>query len=123
MKNLNYYSEIPVSFPNKDNYTTTYYYKRGILKAIKKQFDESFNPPKNCVEEKVIDEKSYDEHLSLYLQEKVKLEKEFRLDLISEFNLGNHPKANLLFDKSWEVSGGNFEDVVGYFSDLIELIK
>lgn len=124
MKPLDYYQTTSVSIPKKDDYMTIYYYKKGVLVAVKKQFDEDFISPKNCVEEKVLDEVSYDAHMKHYQEDALRLQEEFRRDLIKKYNMTEHPKANRLFNKAWEYgSSSGLWDVEDYFMSLIELFQ
>lgn len=122
MKPFSYYRKTSVAFPNKEDYMTIYYYRKGTMVGMKKQFDDNFEPPTNCVEEKVLDEVSYNAHLKHYREENLRLQEEFRRDLIAKYNMNRHPKANAIFDKAWEIGcGAGYEEVEGYFSDLVEL--
>ena len=123
MKPLSYYQTTSVSIPKQDDYMTIYYYKKGVMVGMKRQFETDFQPPKNCVEEQVLDEISYNAHLKLYQEEIKRLEEEFREDLIEKYKMTHHPKANKLFDKAWDIGyAGGLAEVEGYFIDLIELI-
>ena len=103
---------------------TIYYYKKGVMVGMKRQFDDDFQPPKNCVEEKVLDEVSYNAHLNHYYEEQDKLKNQFREDLIAEYHMTNHPKANKIFDKAWELGHSKgHEEVEYYFCDFVELFK
>jgi hypothetical protein len=124
MKDYSYYQTTSVSIPRKDEYTTTYYYKKGVMVGMKKQFDEDFTPPKNCVEEKVLDQISYNAHAKHYGDEILRLQNEFRNDLIAKYNMTNHPKANKLFDKAWDIGCSlGYSAVEDYFIDLLELFQ
>ena len=87
------------------------------------KIEDDFQPPKKCVEEKVLDEVSYNAHLKHYYDEQDKLKNQFRDDLIAEYNMVNHPKANKIFDKAWELGKRNHEEVEYYFQDLVEFFK
>ena len=102
MKPYVYYQTTSVSIPRQDDYMTIYYYKKGVMVGMKRQFETDYEPPKNCVEEKVLDEVSYNSHMKHYNEERLRLEKEFREDLIDKYKMTNHPKANQLFDKAWD---------------------
>ena len=92
--------------------------------GMKRQFDDDFQPPKNCVEEKVLDEISYNAHRKHYSEELKRLQEEFRRDLIAEYKMTGHPKADKLFNKAWDMGCSNgLQDVEYYFQDLIELFK
>jgi hypothetical protein len=124
MKPLAYYQTTSVSIPKKDDYMTIFYYRKGVMVGMKVgKIEDDFKPPKNCVEEKVLDELSYNAHLKHYYEEQDRLKNEFQTDLIAEYDMTNHPKANKIFDKSWELGKGNYEEVEYYFQDLVELFN
>ena len=86
--------------------------------------EDDFQPPKNCVEERVLDEVSYNSHMKHYQEENLRLQEEFRKDLIAEYKMTHHPKANKLFDKAWDMGcAGGPEEVEYYFRDLVELFR
>jgi hypothetical protein len=86
--------------------------------------EDDFQPPKNCVEEKVLDEISYNAHRKHYQEETLRLQEEFRKDLIDKYELTNHPKANKIFNKAWDMGcAGELEEVEYYFQDLIEFLE
>ena len=124
MKPLSYYQTTSVSIPKQDDYTTIYYYKQGVMVGMKRQFENDFQPPKNCVEEKVLDESSYNAHMKHYQEENLRLQNEFRRDLIKKYCMNNHPKANKLFNKAWDIGcSGGLEEVEYCFCDLLELFQ
>jgi hypothetical protein len=125
MKPLSYYKETSVSMPKQDDYMTTYYYKKGVMVGMKvgKQ-DDSFQPPKNCVEEKVLDEISFNAHLKHYREENLRFQEEFRSDLLEKYYMSNHPKANAAFNKAWDMGCSlGYGEVEGYFQDFVELFR
>jgi hypothetical protein len=122
MKPYAYYQTTSVSIPKQDDYMTIYYYKKGVMVGMKRQFETDYEPPKNCVEERVLDEVSYNSHMKHYQEENLRLQEEFRKDLIAEYKMTHHPKANKLFDKAWDMGcAGGPEEVEYYFRDLVEL--
>jgi hypothetical protein len=122
MKPLSYYKETSVSIPKQDDYMTIYYYRKGVMVGMKRQFDTDFEPPKKCVEEKVLDEISYNAHMKLYQEENLRLQDEFRRDLIAKYGMTNHPKANAIFDKAWDIGcSSGLESVDYYYADIMEL--
>jgi hypothetical protein len=124
MKPLSWYQKTSVSIPKQDDYMTIYYYRKGVMVGMKRQFDDDFQPPKNCVEEKVLDEVSYNAHLNHYYEEQDKLKNQFRKDLIAEYHMTDHPKANKIFDKAWELGHSKgHEEVEYYFCDFVELFR
>jgi hypothetical protein len=124
MKPYAYYRTTSVSIPLKDDYMTIYYYKKGVMVGIKKQFETDYEPPKGCVEEKVLDEVSYSAHMKHYEEENKRLKDEFRRDLIAEYEMTNHPKANKIFDKAWELGrSSGYKEIEYYFQDLVSIVK
>ena len=124
MKPFSYYQTTSVSIPKQDDYTTIYYYKQGLMVGMKRQFETDYEPPKNCVEEKVLDENSYNAHMKHYQEENLRLQNEFRRDLIKKYKIVNHPKANKLFNKAWDIGcSGGLEEVEYCFCDLLELFQ
>ncbi len=124
MKPFSYYEQNSVSVPTKEKYMTIYYYRKGVMVGMKRQFDDDFEPPIGCVEEKVLDEVSYLAHMKLYQETNKKLQEEFRDDLIEKYQMTNHPKAIKLFNKAWDMGcSGGLQEVEYYFQDLVELFE
>ena len=124
MKPLSYYQNTSVAIPRKTDYMTIYYYRKGVMIGIKTQFGDEFIPPKNCVEEQILDEISYNAHVKLYREEVVRLQNEFRKDLIAKYNMSNHPKSDKLFNMAWDFGGSlGYDAVEDYFSNLINLFQ
>jgi hypothetical protein len=123
MKPYDYYRTTSISIPKQDDYMTIYYYKKGVMVGMKVgKIEDDFQPPKNCVEEKVLDEVSYGAHMKHYHEETKRLQEEFRKDLIAEYKMSHHPKADKLFNKAWDMGcAGGLEEVEYYFRDLVEL--
>lgn len=124
MKPYSYYKTSSVSIPKRYDYMTIYYYRNGLMIGMKKQFDADFIPPEKCIDEQVFDKISYDAHVKHYREENLRLQQEFRKDLIAKYNMTGHPKADKLFDKAWEFAGSLGHPVVDeYFESLIDIIQ
>jgi hypothetical protein len=124
MKPFSYYQTTSVSIPKKDDYMTIYYYRKGVMVGMKRQFDADFEPPKGYVEERVLDEVSYNAHMKHYQEENLRLQEEFRRDLIEEYKMTGHQRANKIFDKAWDMGiSSGLQEVEFYFQDLIGLFK
>jgi hypothetical protein len=92
--------------------------------GMKRQFDDEFQPPENCVEEYVLDEVSYNAHLKHYHEENKRLQDEFRRDLIEEYGMTDHPKADKIFNKAWDMGSSlGYQSIQEYFEDFVELFK
>ena len=124
MKPFSYYQKTSVSIPKEDDYMTIYYYRKGVMVGMKRQFDDEFQPPKNCVQEYVLDEVSYNSHLKHYHEEKKRLQDEFRRDLIEHYGITEHPKADKIFNKAWDMGcSSGYQAIQDYFEDFVELFK
>jgi hypothetical protein len=125
MKPLSYYRETTVSIPRQDDYMTIYYYRKGVMVGMKVgKLEDDFQPPKNCVEEKVLDEVSYNSHMKHYQEEVKRLQDEFCEDLIVKYEMSHHPKADKFFNKAWDMGcSGGLGEVEYYFQDLVELFQ
>lgn len=52
------------------------------------------------------------------------LEAEFRRDLEVEYHMVDHPKAELLYGKAWQMGhDAGLHEVANAYSDLVELVK
>jgi hypothetical protein len=125
MKPFSYYQTTSVAIPKKDDYMTIYYYRKGVMVGMKVgKVDDDFVSPKGCVEERVLDEVSYNAHLKHYHEEIVRLQNEFRRDLISKYGMVSHSRADKIFEKAWELAGGSdLRDVEDNFMSLVELVR
>lgn len=123
MKRFSYYETPMVSRPDEEYYITKFYYKKGKLILTKKGccFEEDFTAPEGCIEEQSLDEISYQYHLDLYRQEILRLQKEFKKDLLEKYWMTGHPIAEEYFSIAWEFGSGQFKDVEYYFERLIGL--
>lgn len=64
------------------------------------------------------------DEVKAYRAKTKEMEALFKKDLFEEFEIVEHPKRELLFSKSWELShDSGLEEVYYTFSDLFELIK
>lgn len=60
---------------------------------------------------------------ALHRNDDARLVEQFRADLIEELGLTEHPKANLLYAKAWEMGHScGLSEVVNYAEDLVELV-
>jgi len=124
MKPYSYYSSPIAEFPNKANYTVKYYYKKGKLLCVKKPFADLDEIPSEAVEETVFDEEGYEMHRKLWLSEKIKLEEEFKADLIRDAGLESSEKTDKCFSMAWDYGcSQGLREVHDYFIELAQLLK
>ena len=101
-----------------------YYYKRGKLICVKKPFCEVTEVPPGSVEEVIFDEDGYNLHWQAYTTEKIKLEEEFKRDLIESSGLHDAEIAEKCFSMAWDYGcSGGLKEVHEYFDELIQLTK
>lgn len=66
----------------------------------------------------------YRERAAAYYARTAALEAEFRCDLELAYNMIGHPKADLLYFKSWEKGhSAGLHEVANVYSDLVELVQ
>lgn len=66
----------------------------------------------------------YDRDCKHYRENGGKLMDQFRSDLEAEYEMTDHPKASLLWEKAWERGhSGGFSDVYSAYADMVELVK
>lgn len=120
MKDQEYYTNVPVKYPSKKDYETTYYYKNGKLVG---KFPDVLDSKDYSVKEVLLDDVAYRQALIDYTKASSLLHQEFRDDLLEHLGITDHPKAGLLFDKAWERghSDGLYY-VVQVAEDLVELL-
>lgn len=59
-----------------------------------------------------------------YNQEVSSLEQEFRNDLEAYYDMTNHPKADRLYNKAWDMGhASGLLEVANYYENLVELVK
>lgn len=59
-----------------------------------------------------------------YYAEEVRLIRNFKNDLETEFKMQDHPKAELLYAKAWaQGHSSGLHEVYYAYSDLVELVK
>lgn len=59
-----------------------------------------------------------------YQAEEARLHDEFRRDALAELEITDHPKADLLFSKAWEMGHAyGYSEVWSYMQDLVDLVR
>ena len=75
-------------------------------------------------EVKVFEEELYRKAMADYTDEACKRQNAFRQDLLEELGITNHPKAELLISKAWELGhSSGYNEVVNWAWDLVDLIR
>lgn len=118
--------------PRKNEFQTTYWYKQGRCVYIQK-FGEPIQvigdadfsiEYVNCVKEVVLDEAAYRAASKAYNSEDSILLEQFKTDLMNELGWMNHPLAEKLYNKAWEMShSSGLEEVYTRAMDLADLVE
>lgn len=123
MKPYPYYTNLVTEFPSKSNYTVKYYYLKGRLVLTKRPFSEVEETPTGAVEEVIFDHEGYENHVEIWRKEKIRLEQEFKDDLICESGVSDMVKAERCFSLAWDYGcSQGLSEVHDYFKDMIELV-
>lgn len=126
MKDYEYYSNVPVEFPERDDYTTCYLYSKGkvIYKGNIKEIRKKYKNSSNMVTEKDFDRDAYTAARKKYSDAQNKLVEEFKNDLFEEYGVENNPKREKCYALAWEHGNSSgFSNIDMYFSEFVELIK
>jgi hypothetical protein len=113
----------PADNPNVVELEAKYYYSKGRLILTKRPFSEVEEIPPGAVEEVVFDQESYENHFEVWHKEKIRLEQEFKNDLIYESGVSDMVKAGRCFSLTWDYGCSHgLSEVHDYFKDMIELV-
>lgn len=144
MKELKYYENIRVQYPTKQNYTFyNLFLKDQVLmtgttaSAVRANYPSIIGEPVGsgvCLTagakkegyglHSYVDEEGFQAQKKAFREEEDRLRNEFKNDLIIESGLELNPKAELLFQKAWDLGRSDgLYSVVERFEDLAELIS
>lgn len=75
--------------------------------------------------EKYVNKVQYSKNASqAWREEARRIDRQFKIDLFSEFDVIGHPKAAQVFNLAWEHGhASGLKEVYNYFSEFVELIK
>jgi len=70
------------------------------------------------------DSEALKEARKAYATETRRLEAQFKTDLLAEYGVTDHPKADRCYSLAWEHGhAAGLAEVAGYFDEFVELIK
>ena len=116
-----YENKLP--FPNKADFTTTYYYEHGQCVF---QVGPGEEVPENLhgfVREVALDKDAYFAKVEEHRAEGRRLREKFKADLLDDLGIADNPKAELLFNLALEYGDKDLSSVYDYAIDMFELIK
>ena len=116
-----YENKLP--FPNKSDFTTTYYYEHGQCVF---QVGPGEEVPENLhgfVREVALDKDAYFAKVEERKVEGRRLREKFRVDLFDDLDIADNPKADLLFNLALEYGDTEIRRIYDYAVEMVELIK
>lgn len=121
------------SYPTKDQFTTTWWYRAGraVAKRNPGMETEILDPRVGveielgaCASEKIFDKEAYRAATSAYGAETARLEAQFKQDLFVELGIVGNPQADKLYSIAWAHGhSAGYSEVLSYAWDLVDLIK
>lgn len=129
MKDMAYYSTIPMAYPNRDDFKKVFVYSKGktIVNGAKRSectdAEMSDYRAKGYTVETDFDKDAYYAETRKYGAINSALEAEFKADLLAEYGVTGHPKADKCFSLAWDHGhSSGYGEVKNYFDDYVELI-
>lgn len=116
-----YENKLP--FPNKADFTTTYYYEHGQCVF---QVGPGEEVPENLhgfVREVALDKDAYFAKVEAHRAEGRRLKEKFKVDLFDDLDITDNPKAELLFNLALKYGDEEISRIYDYAFELVELIK
>lgn len=75
-------------------------------------------------EVRVFEEEYWKQAMQAYTNEAMRLQDAFRQDLLEELGVTDHPKADLLISKAWELGhSSGYSEVVNWAYDLVDFLR
>jgi hypothetical protein len=129
MKDLAYYTTVPLALPSATDFKKVYVYKRGKVVIDGKPYEEvkdqfgSFRAD-GCTIETEEDKEGYRAARAKYNQARQALTEEFKRDLFAENGVAGHPKAEEAYSIAYnERSNGGFQEIMDLFEDIAALLR
>ena len=116
-----YENKLP--FPNKSDFTTTYYYEHGQCVF---QVGPGEEVPENLhgfVREVALDKEAYFAKVEEHRAEGRRLREKFKSDLFDDLGIADNPKAELLFNLALKYGDVEISRIYDYAVEMVELIK
>lgn len=130
LKSFDYYNNVPLVYPNRDDYKKVFVYSKGktIVNGVpRSKIDDAtmkdYRAKGYSIEEDFDKTGFYDES-SKWTKARNDLEAEFKVDLLDEHGLTGHPKADRAFTMAWDRGhASGYQEVANEFDDLADLLK
>ena len=116
-----YENKLP--YPNKADFTTTYYYEHGQCVY---QVGPGEEVPENLhgfVREVALDKEAYFAKVEERKAEGRRLREKFKVDLFDDLGIADNPKAELLFILALKYGDVEISRIYDYAVEMVELIK
>ena len=116
-----YENKLP--YPNKADFTTTYYYEHGQCVFQVGPGEEAPENLHGFVREVALDKEAYFAKVEEHRAEGRRLSEKFKFDLFDDLGIADNPKAELLFNLALEYGDKDPGRIYDYAIDMFELIK
>ena len=113
-------------YPNRDEFTTVYAYKRGkvVAEMSAKKWAAMKEKPEHTTTERDRDDAGYKAAMAEYRADERRLIEEFKQDLYREFDVLRCVKRDRAFDLAWEYGhSSGFSEIYNHFADLSDLLS
>lgn len=114
-------------YPNKSDYTKTFYYKEGVcvgaaVRAVAARVGNS-DQLMTRDEDSVFDRAAYEKARDVASRRHAALEAQFKRDLFEDLGITGNPRADKLYDVAWKLGHGvDLDKIYSIASDLVKLI-
>lgn len=117
-------------YPNKSDYTKTFYYKEGVCVATVANGviewtagDGNRARLLTCAKDSVFDRAAYEKARDAASRRQAALEAQFKRDLFEDLGITGNPRADKLYDVAWKLGHGvDLDKIYSIASDLVKLI-
>ncbi len=134
MKPFDYYKDVKVKYPTKEDFMTTYWYKAGAVIAMRKGRGEIRRVPDDgraidikeldgLVTDSTLDVASYAAAKVAYEKEAGRLSTEFMEDCFEDLGIEDDSRRHVMYNEAYERghSGGHYE-VHSTLSSIVDFV-
>jgi hypothetical protein len=115
--------ENQLAYPQKENFTVTYYYKNGEKIGTRRANDPVIALPVGTVQEKVVDEEAFKIARGEYSKHSQRLAELFIIDLFQDNGVQDNEFTRALYQIAYQQGHSHgYHDIASIFNDLTLLI-
>jgi hypothetical protein len=115
--------ENKLAYPQKENFTVTYYYKNGEKIGTRRANDPVIALPVGTVQEKVVDEEAFKIARTEYSKHSQRLAELFIIDLFQDNGLPDNEFTRALYSIAYSQGhSSGYSEIASIFDDLANLV-